>query len=46
VKGAHAHHSHMLTFSKTRDQKRNLRSTFHLADPDAKKIKKELLPYG
>jgi len=46
VKAKHCNSSHMLTFSKTQKQKRNLRGTFDVAAPDAKKIKKELLPYG
>jgi large subunit ribosomal protein L35 len=46
VKAKHAHARHMLTISKDADQKRRNRGTFELADPDAKKVKKELLPYG
>jgi len=46
VKAKHCNTSHMLTFSKTQDQKRNLRGTFELAAPDSKKVRKELLPYG
>jgi large subunit ribosomal protein L35 len=46
VKAKHANTRHMLTFSKTQGQKRKLRGTCSLFDADAKKVKKELLPYG
>lgn len=46
VKAKHAHTRHMLSISKSKDQKRNLRGTHELADPDAKRVRKELLPYG
>ena len=46
VKAKHAHTRHMLSISKDMDQKRKLRGSFELSGPDAKKVKKELLPYG
>lgn len=46
VKAKHSNTSHMLTFSKSQTQKRNLRGTFDLAPADAKRIKRELLPNG
>ena len=46
VKFKHSHTRHMLTFSKTQKQKRNLRGCSTLAKPDAKRVRNELLPYG
>jgi len=46
VKFKHANARHMLTFSKSQKQKRNLRGTGTMADPDAKRVRMELLPYG
>ncbi|RMG13126.1 MAG: 50S ribosomal protein L35 [Deltaproteobacteria bacterium] len=46
VKAKHSNMRHMLHFSKTPKQKRHLRGTFELAPQDAKKVKRELLPYG
>ena len=46
VKFKRAYSSHMLTFSKSQKQKRNLRGTGTMAAPDAKRVRLELLPYG
>jgi len=46
VKAKHSNTRHMLHFSKSTKQKRNLRGSFDLCDADAKKVKAELLPYG
>jgi large subunit ribosomal protein L35 len=46
VKFKHAKTRHMLTFSKTQKQKRNLRGTSTMAECDAKRVRRELLPYG
>jgi large subunit ribosomal protein L35 len=37
---------HLFTFSRTPNQKRRNRGTTHLADMDAKKVIKEMFPYG
>jgi len=46
VKFKHSHTRHMLTFSKSQKQKRNLRGCSTMAEPDAKRVRNELLPYG
>ena len=46
VKHAKAFAKHMFTFSKSQDQKRRNRGTGHLESMDAKKVIKELFPYG
>ncbi len=46
VKHAKAFAKHMMTFSKSQDQKRRNRGTGHLRSMDAKKVIKELFPYG
>ena len=46
VKHAKAYAKHMMTFSKTPDSKRRNRGTGHLTSMDAKKVIKELFPYG
>ncbi len=46
VKHARAFGKHFMSFSKSQDQKRGLRGTGHLRDMDAKKVVKELFPYG
>lgn len=46
VKHAKAFAKHMFTFSKTPTSKRRNRGTGHLRDMDAKKVTKELFPYG
>lgn len=45
VTAKHANTRHMLTFSKSQTQKRNLRGTFQMAPQDAKRVK-QMLPYG
>jgi large subunit ribosomal protein L35 len=37
---------HLFTFSKTAEHGRRSRGTGHLRDMDAKKVIKELFPYG
>jgi large subunit ribosomal protein L35 len=46
VKFAKAYGKHLFTFSKTQQEKRAHRGTGHLKDMDAKKVIKELFPYG
>ncbi|CAM3320665.1 MAG: 50S ribosomal protein L35 [Myxococcaceae bacterium] len=46
VKFGKAFSKHLFTFSKTPKQKRGNRGTGHLRDMDAKKVIKELFPYG
>ncbi len=46
VKHAVAFSKHLFTHAKTADSKRRNRGTTHLADMDAKKVRKELFPYG
>jgi large subunit ribosomal protein L35 len=46
VKFAHAMGRHLFTHGKTPDGKRKNRGTGHLKDMDAKKVIKELFPYG
>lgn len=46
VKFAKAYGKHLMTFSKTQKEKRDHRGTGHLKDMDAKKVIKELFPYG
>ena len=46
VKFGHAKGRHLFTHGKTPDSKRRNRGTGHLRDMDAKKIIKELFPYG
>lgn len=46
VKHGKAFAKHMMTFSKTPTSKRRNRGTGHLASMDAKKVIKELFPYG
>ncbi len=46
VKHAKAFAKHLFTFSKTPTSKRRNRGTGHLRDMDAKKVIKELFPYG
>ena len=46
VKHAKAFAKHLMTFSKTSDSKRRTRGTEHLRDMDAKKVIKEMFPYG
>jgi len=46
VKHAKAFAKHLFTFSRTPKQKRGNRGTGHLAPMDAKKVIKELFPYG
>ena len=46
VKHAKAFAKHMFTFAKTPDSKRRNRGTGFLKDMDAKKVIKELFPYG
>jgi large subunit ribosomal protein L35 len=46
VKFGKPYAKHLLTFSKTPKSKRHARGTSHLADMDAKKVIKELFPYG
>ncbi|MBL9038661.1 MAG: 50S ribosomal protein L35 [Archangium sp.] len=46
VKHALAYGKHLMTFSKSQDQKRRNRGTGHLRDMDAKKVIKEMFPYG
>lgn len=46
VKHGKAFAKHLMTFSKTPDSKRSNRGTGHLKKMDAKKVIKELFPYG
>jgi len=46
VKHAKAFAKHHFTFSKTPNNDRHNRGTAHLRDMDAKKVIKELFPYG
>ncbi len=46
VKHGRAFAKHLFTFSKTPKSKRGNRGTGHLKGMDAKKIVKELFPYG
>ncbi|NRD64157.1 50S ribosomal protein L35 [Corallococcus exiguus] len=46
VKFGKAFSKHLFTFSKTAKQKCGNRGTGHLRDMDAKKVIKELFPYG
>lgn len=46
VKHAKANAKHLFTHSKDMDRRRGNRGTGHLAPMDAKKIIKELFPYG
>ena len=46
VKHAKAFAKHMFTIAKTPDSKRRNRGTGFLRDMDAKKVIKELFPYG
>lgn len=46
VKFAKAFSKHLFTHGKTPDSKRRARGTGHLKAMDAKKVIKELFPYG
>lgn len=46
VKHGKAFAKHLMSFSKTPDSKRTNRGTGHLDGMDAKKVIKELFPYG
>jgi large subunit ribosomal protein L35 len=46
VKHAKAFAKHLFTHAKTADNDRRNRGTAHLRDMDAKKVIKELFPYG
>jgi large subunit ribosomal protein L35 len=46
VKHGKSHAKHLFTFAKSPSQKRRNRGTGHLRDMDAKKVIKELFPYG
>ena len=46
VKHARAYGRHLLTISKTAGNKLRNRGNVHLRDMDAKKVIKELFPYG
>lgn len=46
VKFAKPYAKHLFTFSKTAEQNRRARGTGHLSPMDAKKVIKELFPYG
>lgn len=46
VKYAKAYAKHLFTHAKTAEHSRRTRGTAHLADMDAKKVIKELFPYG
>ncbi len=46
VKHAKAYGKHLFTFSKTANNDRRHRGTGYLRDMDAKKVIKELFPYG
>ena len=46
VKHGRAYAKHLFTFGKTPDSKRRNRGTAFLKAADAKKVKKEMFPYG
>ncbi|MBL8950028.1 MAG: 50S ribosomal protein L35 [Myxococcaceae bacterium] len=46
VKKARAFGKHLFTHAKSMDRRRRNRGTNHLRDMDAKKVIKELFPYG
>lgn len=46
VKHAKAFAKHLFTHAKSMDNRRNNRGTSHLAKMDAKKVIKEMFPYG
>lgn len=46
VKHGRAFAKHLFTFSKSKDSRRRNRGTDHLSGMDAKKVIKELFPYG
>ncbi len=46
VKHAKAFAKHLFTFSKSQDSRRRNRGTSHLVKQDAKKVIKEMFPYG
>jgi len=46
VKHAKAFGKHLFTFAKRPDRSRRNRGTGHLREMDAKKVVKELFPYG
>ncbi|MBX5482192.1 MAG: 50S ribosomal protein L35 [Myxococcaceae bacterium] len=46
VKFARAYAKHLFTFSKNAEHSRRTRGTGHLREMDAKKVIKELFPYG
>jgi large subunit ribosomal protein L35 len=46
VKHARAFGKHLFTHAKSMDRRRRNRGTTHLRDMDAKKVIKELFPYG
>jgi large subunit ribosomal protein L35 len=46
VKFAKAHARHLFTFGKTKSARKRNRRTGFLRAMDAKKVKKELFPYG
>jgi large subunit ribosomal protein L35 len=46
VKHARAFGKHLFTHAKSMDRRRRNRGTSHLRDMDAKKVIKELFPYG
>jgi large subunit ribosomal protein L35 len=46
VKFAKPNAKHLFTFAKTPEHNRRARGTGHLRDMDAKKVIKELFPYG
>lgn len=46
VKFARAGAKHLFTHAKTSEHSRRTRGTGHLRDMDAKKVVKELFPYG
>lgn len=46
VKHAKAYGKHLFTFSKTPGRKRRVRGMGHLKGMDAKKVIREMFPYG
>ena len=46
VKKARAYGKHLMTHAKSMDRRRRNRGTNHLRDMDAKKVIKEMFPYG
>jgi len=46
VKHAKAYGKHMFTFAKSMDQRRRNRGTGNLKSMDAKKVIREMFPYG